>query len=84
MATTVTAGPETRVNTNTANDQALPRVATLLDGSYVVTWYSNNSTDNISTQRFDASGSPLGGETLVNTTTADHGASVPLFRNPLL
>ena len=65
MATTITAGPETRVNTNTANDQALPRVATLLDGSYVVTWYSNEAGSDISAQRFDASGTPLGSETLV-------------------
>ena len=51
MATTVTAGPETRVNTNTANDQALPKVATLLDGSYVVTWYSNNSAQSSAVDR---------------------------------
>jgi Ca2+-binding RTX toxin-like protein len=49
-------------------------IAALADGGYVVTWESGNqdgSSWGIYAQRFDISGNALGGETLVNTTTAD-------------
>jgi hypothetical protein len=77
MATTVvTGGPETLVNTTTASHQARPTVATLADGGYVVAWFAYVGIDygsdiDIYAQRYDANGNALGGETLVNTTTAD-------------
>jgi hypothetical protein len=66
-------GGETRVNTTTANDQSQASVAALPDGGYVVTWASrqDGSDYGIYAQRFDASGVAQGGETLVNTTTAN-------------
>lgn len=64
-----------RVNTYTNSDQLLPRVTVLNDGSTVVVWYSvgqDGSGQGIYQQRFDASGTPLGAETRVNTyTTGD-------------
>jgi Ca2+-binding RTX toxin-like protein len=67
-------GGETLVNTTTANDQQLPTVAALSDGGYVVTWisYQDGSGHDIYAQRYDASGTAVGGETLVNTTTANY------------
>lgn len=49
-------------------------VATAADGSYVVTWSSllgDSSGWGVYFQRYAADGTPLGGETLVNTTTSD-------------
>ncbi|WP_085317639.1 beta strand repeat-containing protein [Derxia lacustris] len=63
-------GGETHVNTTTAGLQYRPQVATLADGSYVVAWEQVGSTSDIVLQRFAASGAALGGETVVNTTTA--------------
>src|SRR5512143_3986766 len=66
-------GPETLGNTTTERDQAYPQIAALKDGGYVVTWQSDNqdgSVWGIYAQRYDASGAKVGGETLVNTTTA--------------
>jgi hypothetical protein len=68
-------GVETRVNTQTANDQWRPAVAALTDGSYVVTWQSalqDGSGLGVYMQRFNADGIALGSETRVNTyTTGD-------------
>ena len=61
-----------RVNSTTADEQELPQIAVLNGGSYVVTWQSDNQDGDqsgIYMQRFDAAGTPLGGETLVNTST---------------
>ncbi|MCH9674709.1 MAG: DUF4347 domain-containing protein, partial [Gammaproteobacteria bacterium] len=68
-------GVETQVNTTTASDQGAPASASDADGNTVVVWHSLNQDDGASygiyAQRYDASGSPVGGEILVNTTTAD-------------
>jgi Ca2+-binding RTX toxin-like protein len=58
------AGPETRVNTTTFGGQDLPSVAALAGGGYVVAWTSVVSGEATYFQRYDAAGSPLGGETL--------------------
>ena len=66
------AGPEVLVNTTTVSDQIAPSIATLNNGDYVVVWASNNndgSNYGIYSQRFNSSGTLLGTETLVNTTT---------------
>jgi Ca2+-binding RTX toxin-like protein len=65
--------PTTPVNTTTANEQGQSAVAGLVGGGYVVTWRSSGqdgSSDGIYAQRFDAAGAKVGGEVLVNTTTA--------------
>ncbi len=74
----VAVGGETRVNATTVGDQLQASVAALPDGGFVVTWVSNGqdgSLGGIYQQRFDADGLPVGGETLVNQTTADHQAA---------
>jgi hypothetical protein len=53
-------------------DQLDPSIAALPDGCFVVTWTSygqDGSGYGIYGQRFDASGSPLGSEFLINTST---------------
>ncbi len=68
-------GGETLVNTTTSNDQVYTSIAALRDGGYVIGWMSfdqDGSGDGIYTQRYNADGTRFGGETLVNTTTADH------------
>ncbi|MEZ5729495.1 MAG: DUF4347 domain-containing protein [Burkholderiaceae bacterium] len=68
------AGTEFRVNTTTANPQARPNVALADDGTFVIAWDSylqDGANYGIYMRRFDAAGSPLTGELLVNTTTAN-------------
>jgi Ca2+-binding RTX toxin-like protein len=65
-------GSETRINTTTAGSQHDVAIATLASGGYVITWASpDGSNDGVYAQRFAADGSALGGETRINTTTAD-------------
>lgn len=66
-------GGETQVNTNTADHQLYSATAGLADGGYVVTWMSygqDGSEWGIYAQRYNSDGTPSGGETLVNTSTA--------------
>ena len=65
------------VNTETADLQSLPTVATLYDGSVVVTWSStgndidDNSGYGVFGQRFQADGvTPMGEEFHISTTTS--------------
>ncbi|MBB4042129.1 hypothetical protein GGR34_003814 [Microvirga flocculans] len=78
-------GSETHV-TSTYWRGNLPAITALADGGYVVTWQSILGSDGsnwgIYSQRFDAAGAKVGGETLVNTTTAGdqtlpHVAALP-------
>ncbi|MGL4973909.1 MAG: calcium-binding protein, partial [Bosea sp. (in: a-proteobacteria)] len=74
MPITYTPGPETLVNTTTASNQYNSVTTKLTGGGYVVTWIStgqDGSDLGIYMQRYNAAGTKLGGETLVNTTTAD-------------
>ncbi|MDA5556024.1 Ig-like domain-containing protein [Shimia sp. MMG029] len=61
---------ETQVNSFADGEQFAPRVAELSDGSYVVTWVSNNQdapgSDGIFAQRYTAQGQELGAEFQVN------------------
>jgi hypothetical protein len=61
-------GPEFRVNTSTASHQGLSSVATDASGNFVVVWMTS-FPENIWGQRYASSGSPLGGEFPVNTST---------------
>ena len=62
-------GVETRVNTYTTNEQTQQSIAMDADGDYVIAWSSvqEGSTNNIYAQRYNADGSPAGGEFRVNT-----------------
>jgi hypothetical protein len=65
-------GPEILVPVTTAGDQRGPSVALGADAGLVVVWKSDGGDGDAGAvlgRRFDASGSPLGGEFLVNTTT---------------
>ena len=71
-------GGQFQVNTYTTSDQIRPSVASDSAGNFVVVWQSNGSAGSdtsglsVQGQRYDASGSPIGGEFQVNTyTTAD-------------
>ena len=60
-----------RINSTLPGSQIAPEVSPLKDGGWVITWRSmENEQDGIYQQRFDASGSALGGETSVNSLSA--------------
>src|SRR5688572_27029592 len=66
-------GPESRANTTTEGDQSMAAVASDDDGDFVVAWASRGQDGSglgVYAQRYAATGTPLGGEFLVNTTTA--------------
>jgi hypothetical protein len=68
-------GPEFRVNTSTTGDQRYAAVASDAAGNFVVVWTTDGQDGDaggIFGRRFDASGSPLGGEFQVNTYTTDN------------
>lgn len=71
------AGDESRVNTESPWPQSDARPIGLADGGFVVTWIGadtvtvpGGNTTGVFLQRFDSSGTPVGGAFLVNTTTA--------------
>jgi hypothetical protein len=73
-------GPEFRVNTYTTNGQAEAVVASDPSGNFVVVWSSGQDGDGYGVfgQRYASSGTPLGPEFRVNTSTAynQYGPSV--------
>lgn len=74
MTSVLNISNESRVNTYYGNSQQTSVVATLLDGSYVITWVSigqDGSSYGVYMQRYSANGVPIGAETQVNVTTAD-------------
>ncbi|MDK9697443.1 MAG: hypothetical protein OEL76_13750 [Siculibacillus sp.] len=74
----LSAGPETRVDTTTTADQTAPTVTALADGGWVVVWTSadqDGSGTGVYLQRLDATGTPVGGEVRVTTTTAEDQAA---------
>ncbi|MBV8688232.1 MAG: cadherin repeat domain-containing protein [Alphaproteobacteria bacterium] len=67
-------GAEFKVNTAAALDQQQPTVASLADGGFVVAWHTTDTTQDgagwaVKAQRFDAAGTKVGSEFLVNTVT---------------
>ncbi len=67
-ATGSAVGGEFRVNTATSGSQSQPDVAMSNDGSFVVTWQSKDADEvGIYFQRYDASGTAIGGEVQANT-----------------
>ncbi len=67
-------GLEFRVNTQTQADQTQPSVSALAGGGFVITWTSrsqdNPGSEGVYAQRYTDAGVRVGGETLVNVTTA--------------
>jgi hypothetical protein len=64
-------GYEFLVNASAAGNQFTPRMATLPDGSFVVTWVTSptdGGPNQIKAQLFSRSGAPIGGEFQVNAT----------------
>lgn len=66
-------GGETHVNVHTDDNQYRPASTTLTDGSYVVTWQSQDQDGSgygIYQRHFDDNGDAIGGEKRVNSHTA--------------
>ncbi len=65
-------GSEFRVNTTTLNDQQLPVIAIGAGGQFAIAWQSNGqdgSGEGVYVRLFDATGTPMTAETLVNSYT---------------
>lgn len=62
-------GSPVRVNVTQASNQTEPDVAALVGGGFVVVWSGAGAGDNdgVFMRRFDSAGSPVGGETQVNS-----------------
>jgi hypothetical protein len=70
---------EFQVNTYTTGSQTAPTVASGPDGDFVVVWSSADADgDGIFGRRFDASGTPIGGEFPVNAYTTGNQTSAAL------
>jgi alpha-tubulin suppressor-like RCC1 family protein len=72
-ASGIAAGGEIHVSTATAGDQTLPAAAGFSDGTFIIMWQSpgqDGSGIGIIGQRFSATGTKLGVEIKINTTTA--------------
>ncbi|MEM8637664.1 MAG: S8 family serine peptidase [Cyanobacteria bacterium P01_G01_bin.54] len=68
---------EILVNQTTTESQSAPTVATLNNGSYVITWQAevgDGSGYGIMARQFSATGQPLGDEFSVNSTQKDYQA----------
>ncbi len=65
---------EFQVNTYTAGSQTYPHMAMNSSGDFIVTWNEENGKDGGGTgtyaQQFDSAGTRIGGEVLINSTTA--------------
>lgn len=73
-------GEETLVNTTAAGKQVDPTIAMDADGSFVVGWSGQSTSDasGVYLQRFTATGEKDGSEVLINTTTDDHQAELAM------
>jgi hypothetical protein len=63
-------GSEFRANTTTTRGQMLPAIAMHTDGSFIITWQSDqlgSGNQDIYAQRFGATGNPIDDEFTVNT-----------------
>ena len=67
------AGNEFLVNTTTAYTQSRPAAAITEDGAFLIawdSWFQDGSDRGIFAQRFDSTGTPVGSEFQMNSTTA--------------
>jgi VCBS repeat-containing protein len=70
-----TGSGEFQVNTTSPNIPAYPSITALNDGGFVITWHTDGQdgdSNGVAGQIYDASGSNVGSEFLVNTTRASH------------
>jgi TolB-like protein len=68
-------GAEFRINTFETGDQHVPLVTAMPDGGFFVTWMTYGqvaSGMDVMGQRFDAQGSPVGPEVLINVVTESY------------
>ncbi|RME14188.1 MAG: hypothetical protein D6801_09700 [Alphaproteobacteria bacterium] len=70
-------GPEYLVNTETTSNQFIGGITALSGGGYVVTWYTQDSTQDgsgyaVKAQAYDDEGNAVGTEFLVNTEATTH------------
>ncbi len=74
-ATGAALGPEFRVNTGTGGNQSDPQITSTADGGFVITWTDDSGADGSSYgvlgQRYSATGTALGGNSIVNTVTGN-------------
>jgi hypothetical protein len=74
------AGGEFQVNSYVTSAQSFPAVAMAADGRFMVAWQSSyqDGDEAIAARRFDADGTPLGPDAVVNTFTtgSQYGAGV--------
>jgi hypothetical protein len=66
-------GGEFQINSTTADDQQLPMVAMNASGAFIVTWSSENQDGSgwgVYGQRYNSSGTAVGSEFQVNSTTS--------------
>jgi Ca2+-binding RTX toxin-like protein len=73
----VAMGPEFEVSTGATNFASFSAVTATGTG-YVVAWSATGNSDDVFMQRFALDGTPLGGETPVNATTAESQRQVSL------
>ncbi|WXG40823.1 MAG: hypothetical protein WED07_08615 [Candidatus Freyarchaeum deiterrae] len=72
-------GNETRVNTNTTNDQASLSLRSRSDGSFVIAWHSNQTGDlDVYFKIFDSTGNNLTEDIRVNGNTSNNQANPSL------
>jgi|GEM_PF-1010260 len=81
----VAQGSEFKVNTFTTNGQTLPSVAMDSNGDFAIAWSSygqDGSNLGVYAQRFNSSGTPQGGEFLVNTYTTNYQTRPSVAMDP--
>jgi hypothetical protein len=69
-ASGIPVGAEFLLNTTVAGAQSQPAVAANPAGGFVAAWRSDPNSGDIYAQRFDSAGAKVGGEFIVNSTTA--------------
>ncbi|MEM6845193.1 MAG: cadherin-like domain-containing protein [Bacteroidota bacterium] len=77
-------GAELSVNTTTANDQLLPRIAMAGNGRHVIVWESklqDGDEGGIYARRYNANGTNAGGEFQVNTQTGGNQGAPAISMN---
>ncbi len=77
-------GAEFHVSTTTASHQEDPEVTALTGGGFVITWYSwpsASSTGGAFAQIYDASGTAIGGETLVSAPQVGASPAIAALDN---
>ncbi len=67
-------GNQFQVNTTTSQNQSIPRVTVLNDGSFVVIWHHRSTSNNLKCRIYDANGIPVTGEFSIATQWNNSGS----------